>query len=292
MPYFDVVNQHRYPSNFGTVTVETWLDQVRWMQGSADHPRPAYIGEYAVVGETATVRDPFGHYFHDGAWVPFFFAEAAGTNLIWRVDALFRPTSPTSDGYRAFGAFIRPEFKVLPSMKFYPPEKVTANVQVGKYANKERALLLFRDFDADPVKNNTRNQPKVEPFSYTLQGLADGDYVIEFWHTMSGEVLSRAGAVSTNGAITFDVPSFQRALAVKVYAGTFVPTPTPAPSATPAPTETAAPLLATQTPLATEAGSSPVAAPAPLGAWTVALGIGILIAASTAIYWLRGRKSK
>lgn len=286
MPYFDVVNQHRYPSNFGTVTVETWINQIRWMQTSADRPRPAYIGEYGIVGATATVRDPFGHYFHDGAWVPFFFAEAAGTNLIWQIDALFRPTSPTSDGYRAFGAFIRPEFKVLPSMKFSPPEAATANVKVGKYANTDRALLLFRDFDADPVKNNTRNQPQVEPFSYTLQGLADGNYIIEFWHTMTGQVIDRTGAVSSNGRMSFDVPSFQRALAAKVYAGTLTLTPAPAP------TETSVPLAAPQTPVETEAVSSPSAAPAPLGAGNVILALAALAAVGAALSGLRRRKSQ
>lgn len=223
MPYLDVVNQHRYPSNFGTVTVETWIDQIRWLQQSGTHIRPAYIGEYGVVGETATVRDPLGYYFHDGAWVPFFFAEAAGTNLIWRVDKLFRPHSPTADGYRAFGLFIQPEFKFLPYMKFFPPEPVVDTVQVGKYASSERALLLFRDFGADPTKNNGRDQPIVKGFKYTLRDLTDGKYVIEFWNTMTGEIISSVGGVSENGLMSFDVPSFQRALAVKVYPGEVVP---------------------------------------------------------------------
>lgn len=260
MPYFDVANMHRYPSNFGTVTVETWIDQVDWMNESGGKTRPAFIGEYGVVGESATVRDPNGFYFHDGAWAPFFFAEAAGTNLIWRVDALFRPTSPTSNGYRAFGAFIHPEFAVLPTMTFFAPEQLSDEVQVGKYASNERALLLFRDFAADPTTNFSADQPTADVGDFVLTGLDNGRYLVEFWDTMTGEIIDTISGESTNGELTFTVPPFQRALAAKVYQGELPPTPTPIPIDTPIPTTTATP---TPKPTVTDLPTETVVPPTP-----------------------------
>lgn len=260
MPYFDVANMHRYPSNFGTVTVETWIDQVDWMNESSGATRPAFIGEYGVIGESATVRDPNGFYFHDGAWAPFFFAEAAGTNLIWRVDVLFRPTSPTSDGYSAFGAFIQPEFGVLPTIAFFEPEIVVDDVQVGKYANTERALLMFRDFAADPTVNFSTDQPTANVGDYVLTGLDNGRYLIEFWDTMTGDIINTLSGESADGEMAFTLPPFQRALAAKVYQGELPATPTPEPTATTAPTNTPQP-SATPEATATNTAVPPTAPP-------------------------------
>lgn len=255
MPYFDITNQHRYPSTFGTVTIDTFIHQVNWLKNSSGVARPAFIEEYGIVGETLTWQDPNGYYFHDGTWAPFFFAEAAGTNFIWRVDYLFRPTAPTFNGYKGFGAFIKPEFPYLRSMAFQEPQSLANNVKVGVYKNANRAILMFRDWDADPVVNNGPNQPTENIGSYTLTGMSNGTYTVEFWNTMTGAIISTTNVTASGGNLTFSVPAFQRAIAVKVYGGTVGPTstptrtPTPGPSATPTRTPTATvPPTSTNTP--------------------------------------------
>lgn len=248
MSYFDITNQHRYPGSHGTVDEETWIDQIKWLQTTSGSVRPAFIEEYGWIGESATGMDPHGYYFHDGAWTPVFFAEAAGTNFIWRVDYLFQPTSPTFDGYKGLGAFILPEAPYMRSMSFIPEESLANNVGVGAYKNANRALLYFRDWDADATVNNGPNQPTENIGNYTLTGMNDGSYTVEFWDTMTGNILSTTSASSSGGSMTFAVPSFQRGIAAKVYNGAPVPTPTPGPTSTPAPPTNTPPPGPTNTP--------------------------------------------
>jgi len=153
LSFLSVANQHRYfdpkrPQDSINI-VDTWLSEIAHMQ-TVGGAKPAYFGEYGMAGEDSTsINDPNGYHFHDGAWVPFFFGQAAGTNLTWRVDNTFVPHGVTADGARAFGAFLKGEQRALANLPFRPSTTLTGNVRMAGYVGADRALLLVRDWDAN-----------------------------------------------------------------------------------------------------------------------------------------------
>jgi hypothetical protein len=50
----------------------------------------------------------------------------------------------------------------------------------------------------------------------TIEGLADGNYRIDFWDTIGGKVISSKTATSTGGTLTFQPPDFVQDLAGKI----------------------------------------------------------------------------
>lgn len=216
--FLSVTNQHSFggvePKN--SRIVDTWISELRLQQIAGKISRPTFIAAYgtgANKGQDNTEHDPNGYFYHDGAWVPFFFAHAAGSNLIWQVNGNFQPNGVTAQPYRVFGAFIKGELAYLPDMSYSNPLPLPDNIKMGRYQSEDRALLLFRDWDAtfDIASPAERKIGR-----YTLNGLSDGDYRIEFWNTMTGQVV--VTHATTNGdLLTFNVPPFHRALAVKVY---------------------------------------------------------------------------
>lgn len=217
-------------------TVDKWLTQINHLKSAGGTNKPAYIGEYGPIGETVTpntgTQDWFRirNYFQDGAWVPYFFAEAAGTNLIWAVDNQpylaypnipntnywgFVPHTPSADPYKAFGLFLENESANLPLMTF---GSCTATVGIGcsGYKKTDRALVLVRDttangsFEVNPNSNTSG--------TVTLSGMTNGNYTVEFWNTLTG-TKTTSTATATGGTLNISVPSFSRNVAVKAIFG-------------------------------------------------------------------------
>jgi hypothetical protein len=251
LPSLSVANQHRYTRS--SDAVELWLSELAHI-GSVGGIKPAYFGEYGLCAcEDSSGDDPNGYYHQDGAWVPFFFGQAAGANLTWRVDGSFAPHGISANGPRAFGAFLRDEPRTLPGLVYAPSSTLTGNIRMAGYQGSNRALMLVRDWDArwDMGNPSTRNGVRA-----TLSGLAAGSYVVQFWDTLQGTFAQTTVTVS-GGSLTLDLPPFQRSIAMKLKPGTdslgTQLTPTPTASATPTPTASATPAStasATPTPAA------------------------------------------
>jgi hypothetical protein len=145
--------------------------------------------------------------------VPFFFGQAAGSNLTWRVDRTFAPHGVTADGNRAFGAFLAGEQHALASMSYKPTTSLADGLRVAGYQGADRALLLVRDWNA----NWTVAAPAVrQGVQLSVAGLAPGSYVAEFWDTQRGTHIDQSLRI-TSSSITLSLPAFQRDVAIKIH---------------------------------------------------------------------------
>lgn len=237
LPFHTTRNTHIY--NEASDVVDKWLTQINWLStGTTQTPmtaKPAYLGEFGpAFGEPATPTDPneklrHEFFYHDGAWVPFFFAQAAGSNLIWKVDGLsahnpfwgFAPHDPSGKAYKAFGNFMATEANQLRTMSFMTPP-ASGVIRVNGYKKANRALLLMRDWSA--IWNNAA-PANVTGQSVTLTGMTNGSYTLEFWDTRAG-TKTTASATASGGSLVITVPSFQRSVAIKAILGGGPPPPT------------------------------------------------------------------
>ncbi|MCU0238793.1 MAG: DUF5060 domain-containing protein [Pyrinomonadaceae bacterium] len=223
-------------------TVNKWTTQINHLKTAGGSNKPSYIAEYGPIGETLSPISGtpdwyrIRNFYQDGTWIPFFFAEAAGTNMMWSLDRLdylqfpnvlntnywgFVPHSPASDSYKAFGSFLENEQSQLPTMTF---GSCTASTGLGcsGYKKSNRALALVRDttsngsFEVYPNSNSSG--------TITLTGMtANASFTVEFWDTLTGTKTTSSVTANSTGSLTITLPSFSRNIAVKAIQGTTPP---------------------------------------------------------------------
>jgi hypothetical protein len=96
--------------------------------------------------------------------------------------------------------------------------------------------------------------PAAMSATFTIPGMAAGNYKVEFWDTYSGQVTAGPVVAASNGSVTISVSGLSKDIAIKI-----VSTSAPAPTATPtiAPTKPVTPTATAGTPTGTPATSTP-----------------------------------
>jgi hypothetical protein len=195
LPAIDIVQAHSYWDAEYDAAEYSIEDSGHLMR---PYGKPFFFGEQGVEDPAAAVAgDPDGRHFHDALWASAL-SGAAGTGLYWWWHNYVEPL----DLYRHFkplAAFLKDED--LPARTWSPAGLSRPNLPVSLtlygLVARDRALLWIHDPLAFRIVGGKPERgPAQASASLNVTGLADGEYVVEWWDTLRGEILRRdAGRV-------------------------------------------------------------------------------------------------
>lgn len=186
LPQIDLVQGHSYFRAAWNAAEYAMQDTDHLMRGFG---KPFFFGEQGMEGRPDL--DPQGRVFHDCLWSTAL-SGAAGTGLYWwwhnYIDPfdLYRHYTPLAE-------FLRDAD--LPSRNWRPAATCRPNLPVSLklygLVAEDRALLWIHDPLAwRIVGGSVVSGPKQVGASLNVIGLADGNYEIEWWDTLAGQVLA------------------------------------------------------------------------------------------------------
>ena len=220
LPEIDIVQGHSY--------WEAQYDAAQYALEDTDHlmrpyGKPFFFGEQGVEDPgAARTNDPEGSHFHDALWSTAL-TGAAGSGLYWwwhnyvEDFDLYRHYRPLADFLRNEDLAAR---RWSPVGLSRPNLPVTLNVY--GLAAPDRMLLWIHDPLAFRIVNGKSERgPEQTAASLNVTGLADGEFVVEWWDTMRGGVVHRdAGPVRRSNHFGYGLelrpPPFWRDIAASV----------------------------------------------------------------------------
>ncbi len=190
LPEIDIVQAHSY--------WDTEYDAAQYTLQDSDHlmrsyGKPFFFGEQGVDNPAAAVKtDPEGRHFHDAMWASAL-SGAAGTGLYWWWHNVVEPLELYSH-YKPLAAFLKGEDMAARTWTraglSRPNLPVTLDVH-GLVAPDRMLLWIHDPLAFRIVDGKALRGPGQQAASVNVTGLADGDYEIEWWDTLTGEVLRR-----------------------------------------------------------------------------------------------------
>jgi hypothetical protein len=220
LPDIDIAQGHSYWN--------AQYDTAEYALQDTDHlmrpfGKPFFFGEQGVgkPGE-AVGNDPEGQHFHDAMWSTAL-SGAAGTGLYWWWHNYVEPLNLYRH-YAPLAAFLKDED--LAARQWSSPALSRPNLPVtlrlyGLVA-PDRALLWVHDpLGFRIVAGKAERGPEQAAASLNVIGLADGEYVVEWWDTVRGGVVRRdEGRVRSSNHFGYGLelkpPPFQRDIAARV----------------------------------------------------------------------------
>ena len=186
----DIVQGHSYFEAKYDAAQYSVQDTEHLMQG---FNKPYFFGEQGIEGPVGV--DPEGKHFHDCLWATAL-SGAAGTGLYWWWHNYIEPYNLYRH-YQPLARFVSdvdwPAYPWKAVRLARPNLPVCLNVY-GLVAD-DRALfwihdpMAFRVSDAQPVRG-----PSQAAASVNIVGLADGNYEVEWWDTLTGQIIRRDAA--------------------------------------------------------------------------------------------------
>jgi hypothetical protein len=221
LPEIDIVQAHSYWEPQYDTAQYTLQDTDYLMR---PYGKPFFFGEQGITDPSAMAKlDPEGRHFHDSIWASAL-SGAAGTGLYWWWHNYVEPLN-LYHHYKPLAEFLKGEdmaARKWERVKLSRPN-LPVTLDVHGLVTQERMLvwihdpLAFRILDGNPVKG-----PEQKAASVNVTGLADGEYVIEWWDTMRGEVVRRdTGSVRKSRHFGYGLelkpPPFWGDIAARVY---------------------------------------------------------------------------
>jgi len=223
-PQLDIAQSHHYmrPANGPKWKDEVSgvIEQARLVREKSDPNHPAMVAEFGLADDKWGLspymkQDQEMSHFHNALWASAL-SEVAGTAMFWWWEQLDQ-----MDAYRHY----RPLATFLADVPFTtaglrPAEAAVrqAEARVVGLAGKDRAYLwLFNpqatwwNIVVDKLKPSAIQGATVE-----IQGLAPGDYQVDWWDTWEGKSLKQDRAAPADGVLRLSVPPFSRDVACKV----------------------------------------------------------------------------
>ncbi|MEL7433898.1 MAG: hypothetical protein AAFN11_08115, partial [Chloroflexota bacterium] len=193
-----------------------------WLERYPD--RPFLMGEFGTQSEF----DEDGLLLHLGLWAAPMNG-AAGTGMFWWWDTYIHP----NDLYYHFNgvaAFFADENLASTTWSATSAMPSNRDARVFGQQSNDRALLwvVSRDYtEANfliEYQNNLRDgvdDPTVVDFDDVedmsiIVSLPDGDYTVELWDTITGEITSAETLTSVDGTLDIPLPTFDTDLAIKI----------------------------------------------------------------------------
>jgi hypothetical protein len=188
LPDIGIVQAHSY--------WEAQYDTPRYTLQDTNHlmrpyGKPFFFGEQGVEDPAAMMKlDPGGHHFHDSIWASAL-SGAAGTGLYWwwhnYVEGLdlYRHYKPLANFLKGEDLAARKWAAVGESRPNLP-----VTLDVYGLAAPDRALIWIHDpLGFRIVEGKAERGPSQPAASLNVTGLADGEYSIDWWDTIRGEIL-------------------------------------------------------------------------------------------------------
>ncbi|MBA3974607.1 MAG: hypothetical protein C0504_10370 [Candidatus Solibacter sp.] len=190
LPEIGIVQAHSYWGSEYDAATYTMQDTDHLMR---PYGKPFFFGEQGVENPAEAVKlDPEGRHFHDTIWASAL-SGAAGTGLYWWWHNYVESLN-LYPHYKPLAEFLKGEDLAARKWARVGTSRPNLPVTLDVYglAAPDRMLvwikdpLSFRIAGGKAVKG-----PGQDAASVNVTGLADGEYAIEWWDTMRGEVVRR-----------------------------------------------------------------------------------------------------
>jgi len=234
MPEIDLVQRHEYnaanPTWFKPVTNS--IDGIgRFEQQRKLLPKPLIMGEWGASPEreepNAATRN--GVALHNGLWAAPF-AGMASTAMYWWWDWLVEPANLWPH-FKGISTFLRDEDLAL--LKPKPAKADNFAAITLALGSDQRALVWLRNISYNHDDLRFKYQiamstgeasdatfifdPKtLRDVSVTVRSLADGEYKVTWFDTMTGDVIASSSITSAQGQAIIVAPAFNKDLAAKI----------------------------------------------------------------------------
>jgi len=217
----DIAQLHHY---MRTETNENFKDEVaviidktRFLRDHAPN-KPVLIGEFGLAtpkwGQSDHMKqDKQMTHFHTSLWASAF-AGGSGTAMFWWWDQLDRQNAYSH--YKPLASFLKGiSFSGLNPINAALPD---SDIRILGYQGPDRAYFWLSNPKATWWNLVIENQPPPEtsPAAIEIQGLASGDYSIEWWDTSSATVIRTDQVSLTKPTLKAPVPPFKRDIACKI----------------------------------------------------------------------------
>lgn len=209
----DFVQDHIY-------YVNDWVDELSGIISAWQlaYDKPFFLAEYGYVDPPEF--DPLGIRLHNGLWTAPM-SGALGTGMFWWWNSYIYP----GDHYEHFegiSAFFAGE-DLSQKKWLLTPATISRNANVLGLQALDEALLWIvnRDYndgyysDQYAQFGDSATFPTIDNARVTMGWLMGGTYHIEWWDTLSGEIIAE-DTVRTGGSLLLDVPPFSTSIAVKI----------------------------------------------------------------------------
>jgi hypothetical protein len=218
----DFTQNHLY--NMQSLVREFGKDIPKWTERYPD--KPFLMGEFGSPNE----YDVHGQLIHLGLWSAPMFG-AAGSGMTWWWDSNVHPNNLYYHfaGLAAYFAGEDMGAHIWQPTQAVLDEEADAKVYGLQDAHNLRLWLVSKNYTekylvrqyekniSKRIENPTDIQyPEVSGAVLTLNGLEDGTYIVEWWNTTTGEIITTEQITAAGMPATLNVPTFSTDLALKV----------------------------------------------------------------------------
>ncbi len=225
-PKLDLADVHFYlrPSDKGRLEdeVDAVLDRTRWLRDQAP-AKPAHLGEFGLANEKWQPTEEMGRSretvdMHNALWASAL-SGASGTAMFWWWERLdqrdFYPQ------YRPLSRFLAEVPWTTGSLQPVVGQCSDPKVRViGLQSKPQSWVWLFnRDAAWAKIVLENRTPSPVTRATIELSGCQTGVYVIRWWDTRAGNVISEDKAAAKDGVLMLRPPEFTHDVACLISPG-------------------------------------------------------------------------
>jgi hypothetical protein len=227
-PQLDVADTHFY---LRPAPNRKYVDEVVAALGNAAELRrwavrkPALIGEFGLANAkwqpTEEMKDsPAVIDFHNGLWASAL-SGASGTAMFWWWERLDQRSHYRH--YRPLANFVADIPWTTAGLQSARVRAVDARVRAHGLAGSNQAYLWIFDPNAsfENVVVHKAKPEKLADIKIEMQGLAGGNYRIEWWNTQTGEVIKEQSVTISERPLRFAAPPFTRDVAAKILPASY-----------------------------------------------------------------------
>jgi len=217
MPWLDLVQHHAYLNAWDTDGAGKALRNLSYI---SDYGKPYLLGEfggaeagvYGAKQNTVNLRDTHGIHLHNSIWASAL-SGACGTPLTWWWDTYVRPQK-LYHHYAALSKFLQGTPWLDGSIR--PVDLSTSDVRILMLRGSSWTLVWAQN-PGYTWENAERlaDLPPVGPLEVLLDGMAPGQYQVEWWDTLTGEIV-RTQQTQCRGSLPLTIPPVRTDVAVKV----------------------------------------------------------------------------
>ncbi len=181
----------------------------------ARYRKPFFVSEYGTDWKGwKPETDPHLRALHQAIWSAAF-TGAAGTDMTWWWESIH--TADLYSHWSALAKFLEGTAIASPGMHPASAEGKNGAIKAWAVAIPREALLWVLDPAMDwPDGANVASPSLVSGAEVSIEGLEDGQYTVEWWHTMEGKVLKATEVKAVGGRMAIDVPEFRVDLAARI----------------------------------------------------------------------------
>jgi hypothetical protein len=211
MPAIDYGQIHMYTPEI--VTTITGLYNIM-----NSYNKPYFVGEFGTSNLDGIDRmDPHATNQHAALWSQFM-TPSAGDAMCWEWDNHIDPNNLYYH-WKALAEFAKGEDRRCKGY-FYSRATITAEenktVTVQGIINRQEALCWIYDLDRTKFRQQILNPLNINDAVIKIEGMLDGDYLVEFWDTYKGKISQAIKTECQDSKMEIPVPQIRKDLACKI----------------------------------------------------------------------------